>query len=154
MLQQIDHVNIVARDLDAMVAFYRDVMGFVVTKEVVIEGEWIEEVVALRGVVARVVFLELGQGPRIELIQYVSPQGLSPDGLSVAHTRGLRHIAFKVADIDQVYATLRERGVEFLGEPQVVSSGQVAFAGGVRKHLVYFHDPEGTLLELCEYRAV
>ena len=30
---------------------------------------------------------------------------------------------------------------------------QVTYAGGVRKRLVYFHDPEGNLLELCEYKA-
>ena len=29
---------------------------------------------------------------------------------------------------------------------------QVTYAGGIRKRLVYFHDPEENLLELCEYR--
>ena len=34
---------------------------------------------------------------------------------------------------------------------QTVPDSQVTYAGGVRKRLVYFHDPEGNLLELCEY---
>jgi catechol 2,3-dioxygenase-like lactoylglutathione lyase family enzyme len=29
---------------------------------------------------------------------------------------------------------------------------RVTISGGVRKRIVYFHDSEGNLLELCEYR--
>jgi hypothetical protein len=36
---------------------------------------------------------------------------------------------------------------------QSVPDSQVTYAGGVRKRLVYFRDPEGNLLELCEYRS-
>jgi catechol 2,3-dioxygenase-like lactoylglutathione lyase family enzyme len=35
-----------------------------------------------------------------------------------------------------------------------VPSSQVTYANNVRKRLVYFRDPEGNLLELCEYRSV
>ena len=33
-----------------------------------------------------------------------------------------------------------------------VPDAQVRYRGGVRKRLVYFKDPEGNLLEFCEYR--
>ncbi len=33
-----------------------------------------------------------------------------------------------------------------------VPTSQVTYAGGAQKRLVYFRDPEGNLLELCEYR--
>jgi len=154
MLLNIDHVNLVVADLPGMVAFYRDVLGMRIAKEVTIQGEWIEAVVGLKGVHADVVYLELPEGPRIELIAYRNPQGMRPEGLEAPHTHGMRHMAFKVDDVHLIKKTLAARGVRFLGEPQRVPDGQVKYAGGVRKTLVYFHDPEGNLLELCEYRSM
>lgn len=152
MLRAIDHVNIVVRDLDRMVAFYRDVLGLEVTKDVTISGEWIDRVVGLRGVRGRVVYLSLPSGPRIELIQYQSPPGASAPENRVSNTLGIRHFAFDVADLDAAAAKLRQANVELLSEVQRVPDTQVTYAGGVRKRLVYFRDPEGNLLELCEYR--
>jgi catechol 2,3-dioxygenase-like lactoylglutathione lyase family enzyme len=68
------------------------------------------------------------------------------------HAPGLRHLAFTVSDIEALVAKLRERGVRFFSEVQTVPSAQVTYANDVRKRLVYFQDPEGNLLELCEYR--
>ncbi len=157
MLSQIDHVNFVVADLERMTAFYRDALGLVVTKQVTISGDWIARVVGLEedaGVEADVVYLDLPDGPRIELIRYHRPAGASPALLGRPNTMGLRHLAFKVDDIDAAVAKMKSRGVAFFSDVQTVPSTQVSYAGGVRKRLVYFHDPEGNLLELCEYRAV
>jgi glyoxylase I family protein len=159
MLERIDHINIVVRDLPAMTAFYRDVLGLRVTKEVIISGKWIAAVVGLEDVLADVVYLDMpgaGEGvagPRIELIKYHSPAGAEPPGLDLPHTRGLRHMAFRVDAIDPMVASLKQRGVKFFSDVQRVPDSQVTYAGGVRKRLVYFQDPEGNLLELCEYKA-
>jgi catechol-2,3-dioxygenase len=48
---------------------------------------------------------------------------------------------------------LRYRGVKFFSQIQNVPESQVTYSDGVKKRLVYFHDPEGNILELCEYRA-
>lgn len=152
MLSSIDHINIVVTDLERMVRFYTDLLGNRVTKRVTISGEWIDRVVGLTGAKGEVVYLELPSGPRIELIRYLSPAGSSPEGLDISNTFGIRHIAFKVEDIDAVYGKLKAAGVEFLSEVQIVPDSQVTYAGGVRKRLVYFRDPEGNLLELCEYK--
>jgi catechol 2,3-dioxygenase-like lactoylglutathione lyase family enzyme len=107
----------------------------------------------LKGVVADVIYLEMASGPRIELIKYQSPVSAWPPGQSDPSTGGIRHFAFVVPDIDQAYAEFGKRGVDtFIGPPQCVSNQQVSYTGGVRKHLVYFRDPEGNLLEFCEYR--
>lgn len=153
MLDSIDHVNIVVRDLEAMVRFYEAALGLRVSKRVTISGDWIEAVVGLRGVVADVVYLELASGPRIELIKYRAPAGVEPPGLDMPNTLGLRHLAFRVSDVASAEAKLRAAGARVLSKPQTVPDAQVTYAGGVRKHLLYFHDPEGNLLELCEYRA-
>jgi catechol 2,3-dioxygenase-like lactoylglutathione lyase family enzyme len=151
MIEGIDHVNLVVRDLNAMIAFYRDVLGFLVTKEATISGDWIAEVVGLKDVLADVVYLHPSQGPRVELIHYRQPEGFRPDGLSLANTFGLRHIAFRVTDVDRVVDRLRLVGVRTHSPVATVPQTQVTYAGGASKKLVYFQDPEGNLLELCEY---
>ncbi len=152
MLEKIDHINVVVDDLEAMVRFYRDVLGLVVSKRVCIEGSWIERTVGLVGVVAHVVYLDPPQGPRVELIEYERPRGERPSGFSDSNTRGIRHLAFRVDNIDQTVQTLRAAGVSTLSDVQQVPDSQVQYAGSVRKRLIYFHDPEGNLLELCEYK--
>lgn len=153
MLQQVDHVNLVVRDMPTMLAFYRDILGMKVTKEAVIQGDWIDAVVGLRQVEAEVIYLELESGARIELLRFRHPEGSLPPGLGDANTLGLRHVAFRVQGIAKVVDTLSGRGVRFFGPVQVVPDSQVTYAGGVRKRLVYFHDPEGNLLEICSYES-
>jgi catechol 2,3-dioxygenase-like lactoylglutathione lyase family enzyme len=152
MLEQIDHVNLVVDDLEAMIAFYRDVLGLRVTKEVAISGQWVETVVGLKNVRADVVYLDAPTGPRIELIRYRSPEGTRPNGLGAGNTKGLRHFAFRVTDITATVAKLKQAGVRFESDVEQVPDSQVTYAGGARKRIVYFYDPEGNLLELCEYR--
>lgn len=153
MLLSIDHINIVVKDLEAMIRFYSEALGFTVTKRVTISGEWIDRTVGLSGVKGDVVYLDLPAGPRVELIRYISPMGLEPAGLDLPNTIGLRHMAFRVEDIDAAVERAKRAGASFLSSIQTVPDSQVTYAGGVRKRLVYFRDPEGNLLELCEYKA-
>ena len=95
-------------------------------------------------------FLEAATGPKIELLFFHSPPAQSIDGLGTANLPGLRHIAFRVTDINRMAVRLRAAGVPLLSKVHSVPTAQVAFAGA-QKRLVYFHDPEGNLLELCEY---
>jgi catechol 2,3-dioxygenase-like lactoylglutathione lyase family enzyme len=147
---QIDHVNLVVRDMAAMIAFYRDVLGMTLARQVTIDGPWIDDVTGLRAVRADVAFLEAGAGPKIELLYFHSPPATSIEGLGAANVLGLRHIAFRVNDIDRMADRLRAAGVPLLSKVHSVPTAQVAFAGA-EKRLVYFRDPEGNLLELCEY---
>jgi len=152
MIGRIDHVNIVVSDLEKMVHFYCSLLGLKETKRVTISGDWVAATVGLTDVHADVVYLELPAGPRIELIRYNTPTMDRPAGVDRPHAPGLRHLAFTVSDIEALVAKLRERGVRFFSEVQTVPSAQVTYANDVRKRLVYFQDPEGNLLELCEYR--
>ena len=152
MIESIDHVNLVVRDLPAMTAFYRDVLGCRVTKEVTISGDWIEDVVGLVGVAADVVYLDLPAGPRIELIAYRQPPAVESELPNTPHLVGLRHLAFRVSEIDHLVERLQNLGVRFQSAVKSVPASQVTYAAGVHKKLVYFRDPEDNLLELCEYR--
>ncbi len=120
MLEAIDHVNIVVRDLELMARFYSKFSECAITKRVTISGEWIDRVIGLRDAVGEAIYPELPAGPRLELIRYVRPGGADPPGLEIANTRGLRHLAFRVADIDAAIASLRGAGITPISDPQTV----------------------------------
>jgi catechol 2,3-dioxygenase-like lactoylglutathione lyase family enzyme len=153
MLRAIDHINLAVRGLPLMTRFYEEFLGLKVTKRVTISGEWVENVVGLKGVLADVVYLEFPSGPRIELIKYRSPEDNSSLQIEPPNAGGIRHIAFRVDEIDAMVDRLTQAGVKFFSTVQDVPDSQVQYAGGVRKRLVYFRDPEGNILELCEYKS-
>ncbi len=70
---------------------------------------------------------------------------------SFANTVGLRHIAFRVDDIHAAAERLKDAGVKLLGDPVVVPETVVTHDAG-HKMLCYFHDPDGVLLEITEYK--
>ena len=152
MLEAIDHVNLVVRDLDGMAAFYSDLLGMRISKRVTISGKWIDHVVGLEGVEADVMYLDPPAGPRVELIRYRQPPGTRPDAVGASNTIGLRHLAFRVSGIESLVEKLKRAGIRFFSDVQRVPPEQVSYGGDRQKFLVYFHDPEGNLLELCEYK--
>lgn len=151
MIRGVDHINLVVSDLERSVRFYTEVLGFRKTADVVMEGDWIEAIIGLKGVRGLVAFVEPpGGGPRFELLQYVTPPGAVLPENSRANTQGLRHVAFRVDDIAAMAARLRAAGVTLFSEPVRVPAGVVKFAAG-DKTLLYFLDPDGVILELAEY---
>jgi catechol 2,3-dioxygenase-like lactoylglutathione lyase family enzyme len=74
--------------------------------------------------------------PRLRLVE---APGAGDGWVDDDRQLGLRHLAFYVGDVDAEAARLREAGVEFTIEPRDAT-------GDVR--LAFFHDPDGTLLEL------
>ena len=153
MIQGIDHLNVVVADMERSLKFYTEVLGFTKTREAQLSGDWIERIVGLRGVRAHAVFIEPpGGGPRIELLRYEAPAGVTLPENSRANTIGLRHFALRVSDIAAMVAKLRATGVEVFSEPVRVPGGVVEFDAGASKTLVYFLDPDGVIIELAEYR--
>jgi catechol 2,3-dioxygenase-like lactoylglutathione lyase family enzyme len=151
MIRGIDHFNIVVADLARSVKFYTEVLGFRKTHDVVMEGEWIERIIGLKGVKGLVAFVEPpGGGPRLELLEYRAPAGAALPENSRANTIGVRHIAFRVDDINAMATKLRSAGVTLFSDPVKVPPGVVKFVAG-DKSLCYFLDPDGVILELCEY---
>lgn len=152
MLLNIDHVNIVVKDLDGALRFYRDLLGLRETMRARLEGGWIEQVTGVAGVVADCVYLELPEGARLELLRFLAPETGAPlDPNALPSTPGLRHLAFRVDDLDAEYGRLRAAGVRFINPPAAVPTATVRHATG-RKRLCYFHGPEGVLLEIAEFR--
>jgi methylmalonyl-CoA epimerase len=122
----LDHVAITVRDMDRAVAFYRDVLGFEVLGQLVLDGGTF-----------KLVYLQAGTG-RIELFAFTE-KGRASDTQNRDQDLGLKHVAFSVDDVDAVAHRLKAHGVPLTLEP-------LDAPGGVR--LAFFHDPDGNLLEL------
>ena len=82
---------------------------------------------------------EAPEGPYLDLLQWTDG-GIAVE--SWPKETGLARMAFQVEDIDADYAAMRARGVEFVSEPQQILLGATTIK------IVFFHDPDGTLLEL------
>lgn len=136
LFTHIDHVGIAVADLDAAIAFYRDTYGMRLVHEEVNEAQGVREAM-------------LAVGDSTSCIQLLAP--LSPDttiGKFLAKSGpGIQQMAFRVGDIDQVCATLRERGVRLLYDaPKHGTSDS-------RVNFIHPKDAGGVLVELVEPAA-
>ncbi|MGW7099025.1 VOC family protein [Streptomyces sp. NPDC054838] len=119
------HVGLNVTDLARSLAFYRDALGFELLGEGKEDGR-------------RFAFLGLG-GELVLTLWEQAASGYEPA------TAGLHHLALSAGTIEEVreYETrLRRLGVEFAHDG-VVAHGEGAASGGI-----FFHDPDGTRLEI------
>jgi len=134
------HTGISVRDLEKAKAFYCGKLGFSVLWEHKKRGgEPLRKVVGLPGAVMDIAMLE-GFGMRVELFQYLTPQGQAQDERRQCDF-GLIHFALKVHDVRAAYTELSAQGVTFNSPPQDVRPGVAA---------VYMRDDEGNTIELLE----
>ena len=139
-IRRIDHVGIVVDDLAAATQFFV-ALGMVLEDEASVEGRWVDRVVGLDGVRADLAMLETPDGhARLELSKFHSPSSQGETGLP-ANTRGIRHVALVVEDIDAVIARLQAHGAELVGELERYEDTY---------RLCYVRGPEGILIELAE----
>jgi glyoxylase I family protein len=144
----IHHPGIVVTDLDRAIDFYHGVLGLAFANEPTdwFEGPEIDEALNVAGARVRQVcfFLSDDGKQNLELLQYGAPE--SPIERPVPNNyRGASHVCFLVDDIVAAKAELERRGVKFNSDVNVVDEGPLA---GWR--WVYFTDPDGYALELCE----
>ncbi|MFI9829520.1 VOC family protein [Streptomyces sp. NPDC051913] len=119
------HIGLNVTDLDRSLAFYRDVLGFTLIAEGKEEGR-------------RYAFL--GDGTALVLTLWQQAEGPY-----ASDRAGLHHLAFEADSIERVRAyeeALRTYGVDFAYEG-VVAHREGAASGGI-----FFHDPDGTRLEI------
>ncbi len=122
----IHHVAIIVSDYEASREFYVERLGFPVVRE-----NWRPE--------KRDWKLDLRVNPTTEL-EIFAPEN-PPARPSYPEACGLRHLAFRVSDIEAAVAELAERGIEC--EPIRTDD----FTG---ERMTFFSDPDGLPLELHE----
>ncbi len=132
-------------DLDRLVAFYTDVVGFVP----VMSTSWkdrplIDRMIGLDGSAARQVMLQAGNA-YLELFQYESPAGRPADPTRPPSDHGYTHFCLDVTDIDAEYARLSANGMSFHSSPPTTDE-----MGSARLRAIYGRDPDGNIVELQE----
>ncbi len=133
----IDHVGVAVNDLDAAIAFYRDTYGMALVHEETNEEQGVREAMMSVG----------SSGSCVQLLAPLTPQSTIAAFLDRSGP-GVQQVAYRVADLDSVSATLRERGLRLLYDAprRGTSDSRVNFihpkdAGGVLVELVEPADP-------------
>ena len=140
-IRRMDHVGIVVDDLADAVAFFVE-LGLELQGEAPVEGDWVDRIVGLEGVRAKIAMLQTPDGhARLELTEFHAPPTEGGSQRAPANAAGIRHVAFVVEGLDAVVARLRSRGAELVGELERYEDSY---------RLCYVRGPEGIIIELAE----
>jgi catechol 2,3-dioxygenase-like lactoylglutathione lyase family enzyme len=140
-VERMEHVGIVVDDLAAAIAFFSE-LGLELQGTTAAEGTWVDRVVGLEGVQVDVAILETpdGQG-RIELAAFRAPRYTGGEQRAPANAWGIRHVAFRIDDIEAVVERLRRHGGTLVGAIETYEDIY---------RLCYVRGPAGIIVELAE----
>jgi methylmalonyl-CoA/ethylmalonyl-CoA epimerase len=129
----IDHVGVAVPDLDEAIAMYRDVFGMHVTHQETNEEQGVREAMVAVG----------ESGSSIQLLAPLNEESTIAKFLARSGP-GLQQLAYRVTDVEQVSAVLRERGVRLLYDAPRRGTADS------RINFVHPKDAGGVLVELVE----
>ncbi|MDZ7830478.1 MAG: methylmalonyl-CoA epimerase [Desulfobacterales bacterium] len=128
---KVDHLGIAVNDIHAAKAFWTDILGLP------FEGE---ETVSEQKV--KTAFFPVGES-EVELLESTEPDGPIAKYIE-KKGQGIQHVAFRVDDIAQALAELKEKGVRLIDETPRQG------AGGAKIAFLHPKATNGVLVELCE----
>ena len=132
MIERIDHVEVLARNIDETRDFYVNVLGFKLWRETVGQRE--------NGVTWHLACVTLGD-MMVEILQ-ARPESME---LPAEQTRvGMRMFALKVDDMAKTIAEMESKGVEISRTPR-----ETGVFEGLRAEI---KDPDGICIELREWQ--
>jgi len=136
------HHGRTVRDMDRALGFYRDLLGFEVVDDAIIDG--MAEFLGLDAEAEiRAVMLSVDGGPPfLELFQFLGEDLPAPGDRQTPRSVGSTHPCFQVDDIQDLYERLRAAGVEFTRPPLEIDGGP--FEG---QWILYGFDPDGSVVE-------
>ena len=129
----IDHVGIAVPDLDEAITFYRDAFGMEVQHQETNEEQGVREAMVAVG----------SSGSCIQLLAPIDESSTIAKFLERSGP-GIQQLAYRVTDVEQVSAVLRERGLRLLYDApkRGTSDSKVNF--------IHPKDAGGVLVELVE----
>ena len=143
LIKQIDHLAIVVTDLERSRKFF-EILGFEETIRSTLDAAFLESVTGIKGAAGSFVGMKHPTSRLvIELLAFNNPKPLSDPDCGYPNRIGFRHLAFSVKDIEHTVNRLKEIGVQFLSPIRTWEK--------TGKRLVYFHGPDGILMELAQY---
>ncbi len=131
MIKKIDHIGVAVKDLNAAIKFYEELLGLKVVDTEVVENQRV-----------KVAFLPTGDS-EVELLESTTPDGPIAKFIE-KNGEGIQHIAFRVENLAEKLAELKEKGVRLIDEKPRRG------AGGAMIAFLHPKSTFGTLVELCE----
>jgi catechol 2,3-dioxygenase-like lactoylglutathione lyase family enzyme len=136
-----DHVGVTVEDLDQMTAFLVG-LGLEVEGRQVVEGDFIDTVIAIPNARTEIVMLRTPDGDtRVELSRFVRPHAVPGSPVPMANELGLRSLAFEVDDLQAQVDRLAGEGFGLVG-----GIGQYESVW----RMAYVRGPEGIIVALSE----
>lgn len=139
MIKGFRHACILVSDLNKSLKFYRDILGFKVSKVITVRGKYPQTVLGIKGI--RITYVKLyaphqtkKTKPILELHHWKNPEKIPK--------KTYNHISLTVKDIDYEYQRLLTQGVKFISQP-IKSPYR-------RSKLCFAYDPDSNLVELIE----
>jgi catechol 2,3-dioxygenase-like lactoylglutathione lyase family enzyme len=145
---RVDTVGFTVSDMDKAIDFYTHVLPFEKMSDTEVWGTEFEHLTGVFGSRARVVDLKLGN-EKLELTEYLTPQGRPVPVDSRSNDRWFQHVAIIVSDMDKAYSVLRAAKVRHASTgPQTLPSYITAAAG---LKAFYFKDFDNHVLEILQF---
>ncbi len=128
---KIDHLGIAVNSIDEGKNFWSDVLG--------LEFEGSETVAEQKVTTA---FFPVGES-EVELLESTAPDGPVAKFIEKKGA-GFQHVAFRVENIDEALAELKEKGIKLIDETPRIG------AGGAKIAFLHPKATNGVLVELCQ----
>ncbi|SDY58104.1 MULTISPECIES: methylmalonyl-CoA epimerase [Tindallia] len=128
---KVDHIGIAVKNLDETLKFYEEVLGMECTGKEEVEEQKV-----------RVAFLPVGDS-EVELLESTDSEGPIAKYID-KKGEGIQHIAFRVDNIEQAIATMKEKGIRMIDEKPRYG------AGGAKIAFCHPKSTGGVLVELSE----
>ena len=142
MTLRMHNVGIVVDDLQATIAFFRE-LGLELEGQTTVEGEWAGRVTGLGDQRVEIAMMCTPDGhSRLELSRFLAPPVVADHRNAPVNALGYLRVMFAVDDIDDTLTRLRKRGA------QLVSSEVVQYEDLYR--LCYIRGPGGLLIGLAQ----
>lgn len=140
-LKRMDNVGIVVDDLEATIAFFRE-LGLELEGRTTIEGEWAGRVTGLSNQRVEIAMMRTPDGnSRLELSRFLAPPVIADHRNAPVNALGYLRVMFAVDDVDETLERLCTHGAQLVGEV-------VQYRDAYR--LCYIRGPEGILIGLAQ----
>jgi catechol 2,3-dioxygenase-like lactoylglutathione lyase family enzyme len=146
MITTTDHFSFSVSNMEAALDFFCGALGLDASPIEDVAAANVRKIVGFPDASLRISMVNIPGGNRIELIQYLSPEGTPVD--SATCNPGAAHIALQVDDIEKMYRDLSGKGIKFINPPEWGPGPGGTGTWGVS----YLKGPDGITVELMEKR--
>jgi catechol 2,3-dioxygenase-like lactoylglutathione lyase family enzyme len=141
-----NHMSFTVSNLEKSIEFYQKILGLELVNKSERDIEFSEKVTGIQGAKLVIAYLKTSNCA-VELIQYLSPQGIRLDTKTC--NIGSAHVCFIVAEFQKMVGKLKENNVRFSGKPTIIPAGP-----NKGKAVLYFEDNDSNTIEIISKSVV